>query len=171
MKNIVLIGFMGAGKTSIGIKLSYALKTPMEDTDKLIVKQQNRSIPEIFATDGEEAFRQMETNLLRELIEKKKTSKQGLILSVGGGLPLREENQKLLKELGMVVYLKAKPETIYERVKDDTNRPLLQCEDPYKKICDLMQEREAKYEAAATHIIQVDGKDFKAVVDEIKKLK
>ena len=171
---------MGAGKTTIGIKLSYALRIPMDDTDKMIEARQNRKISDIFATDGEDAFRKMETDLLQELLQKKekreeevkngvrKTMVGAYILSVGGGLPLREENRTLLKQIGKVVFLRAKPETIYERVKHDTTRPLLQCDDPFAKICELMNSRKDKYEAAADVIIDVDDKNFEEILLEIK---
>lgn len=120
MKNVILTGFMGCGKTTVGIRLSYRLRRAMEDTDKLIEKEERRTISEIFRTDGEEYFRELETKCLKKLI---RTSKN-MIISVGGGLPLREENRALLKELGTVIYLRANAETIYERTKHDTSRPI-----------------------------------------------
>ena len=94
---MVLIGFMGSGKTSVGRKLSYRMRRTVEDTDKLIERQQGRSIGEIFATDGEAYFRQLETGLLKELGDKS----QGKIYSVGGGTPVRPENRELLRRLGV----------------------------------------------------------------------
>ncbi|MGN1171435.1 MAG: shikimate kinase, partial [Lachnospiraceae bacterium] len=108
MDNIILIGYMGCGKTTLGIRLSYHMRIPFLDTDKLIEKNENREISGIFAQDGEEAFREMETETLRTLL-RDKTRK---VISTGGGLPLREENRRLLKELGTVVYLRAEPETV-----------------------------------------------------------
>lgn len=165
MENIILIGFMGCGKTSVGIKLSYHMRRPMLDTDKLIEKDEGRTISEIFETDGEGCFRDLETQCLKKLIAT--ADKQ--IISVGGGLPVREENHALLKELGTVVYLRAMAETIYERVKHDTTRPLLQGDDPKQKIRSLMEQRAAVYEKAADIIIDVDGKDFDDITDEIAR--
>ena len=105
----------------------------------------------------------METQCLKKLIQTEKNQ----IISVGGGLPIREENHTLLKELGTVVYLRAKPETIYERVKYDTTRPLLQGQDPQEKIRILMGQRTAIYEKVADVIIDVDEKDFDTILDEI----
>ena len=105
----------------------------------------------------------METKCLKKLIET--TNNQ--IISVGGGLPIREENRALLKELGTVVYLRARAETIYERLKHDKTRPLLQGDDPQLKIRTLMEKRAAIYENAADIIIDVDDKDFDAVLNEI----
>lgn len=164
-KNIILIGFMGCGKTTTGLKLSYRLHMPVDDTDKLIERKQGRSITDIFAQDGEEAFRQMETDLLREISEKRYEH----IISVGGGMPVREENQKLLKQCGTVFYLRAKAETIYERLKSDTSRPLLLCADPLARIKDLLAERGAAYEACADVILDVDELPVFKVVEAVEK--
>lgn len=170
-QNLVLIGFMGSGKTSVGVKLSYRLRVSVEDTDKLIERREGRSINEIFADDGEEYFRQLETELLGELAEKG----GGKIYSVGGGTPLRAENRRLLKRLGKVVYLRVSPETVYERLKDDATRPLLQCPDPLGRIRELMEERREAYEICADIVIDADGMDMedilKRIVEETEKIK
>lgn len=165
MGNVILIGFMGCGKSSVALKLSYRLKRPMTDTDKLIEKRQGKTITEIFEQDGEEAFRNMETEVLQNLKETAKSQ----VISVGGGTPVKEENRALLKEIGKVVYLRAKPETLYERVKEDTNRPLLQCGDLLEKIRALLEERKSAYEAAADLIVDVDDKNFGQILYEIEK--
>lgn len=165
MNNIILIGFMGCGKTSVGIRLSYQLRRAFLDTDKLIERAQGKEISEIFAEVGEAGFRDMETQLLRDMIG----TEQGKIISTGGGLPIREQNRKLLKELGTVVYLKLKPETVYERLKEDTKRPLLQCADPLQRIRTLMAEREAAYAEAADMTLLVDTKDFDTIIKEIEE--
>ena len=164
--NIVLIGFMGSGKTSVGIKLSYRLKITFLDTDKQIERKQGRSISEIFASDGEDVFRQMETDCIRELIEDNTNIMQ--IFSTGGGTPVREENRELLKRLGTVIYLKVSPEVVYERLKDDTTRPLLQTENPKARIEELLAARKEAYESAADMIIEVDEKSLEEIVDEIE---
>ena len=165
MGDIILIGFMGCGKTTVGLKLSYRLRRPVVDTDKEIERAEKRTISEIFATDGEAYFRERETDCLRRLL----AGGSGRILSVGGGLPLREENRALLHELGQVFYLRAGAQTIYERLKHDTTRPLLQGDDPQGKIERLLKEREACYTAAADVVIDVDGKDFEAILGEIEE--
>ncbi len=161
--NIVLIGFMGSGKTTIGIRLSYRMRRAIEDTDKLIERRLGKRISEVFAQEGEAFFRLQETALLKDLIEKRNHQ----IISVGGGTPVREENRELLKKLGTVVYFRAKPETIYERVKADTTRPLLQCEDPLQKIRDLLQQRKEAYESCADIIIDVDGLSMDEVAEQV----
>lgn len=161
--NIILIGFMGCGKTSVGIRLSHRMKQTMIDTDKWIEKKQKMSISDIFDIYGEDAFRRMETECLKELIQ----TAERQIISVGGGLPVREENHRLLKELGKVIYLKVTPETVYLRLKEDTSRPLLQVEDPLKQICTLMQKRAPVYEACADVIIEVSELSFDEIINQI----
>lgn len=168
MNNIVLIGFMGCGKSTVGIKLSYRLRRIVEDTDKLIEKKAGKSISDIFAEEGEPCFRQMETECLKELLG----SKDEKILATGGGLPMRKENHALLKQLGCVIYLRISPECVYERLKNDTSRPLLQCEDPLAKIRTLLAQRAPIYEEAADLVVDVDGKDMEEIITEIvQKLK
>lgn len=165
MGNVILIGFMGSGKTTVGFRLSYRLRKPVIDTDKEIEREEQRSIAEIFAREGEAYFRDRETMCLQKLLRTVKEQ----IISVGGGLPLREENRKLLRELGQVFYLQASAETIYERVKHDTTRPLLQGDDPQGKIRTMLVERDGYYRDAADVVVNVDGKSFEQILDEIEK--
>lgn len=162
-KHIILEGFMGSGKTTVGIRLSYKMSMTVADTDKLIEHGKHKTISEIFAADGEEAFRQMETECLKKLAEQKTAQ----IISLGGGVPVRKRNRDILKTLGMVVYLRAKPETIYARIKNDTSRPLLQCDDPLVRIRTLMAERGAAYEEAADVVIDTDELSMEQVLAEI----
>ena len=186
--NIILIGYMGCGKSTVGKKLAGMCQTCFLDTDAWIEEKEGITISELFAAKGEAYFRDLETECLKELLKerevnekseisqneimalKSKEKKEGYIISVGGGLPVREENQKLLQKLGTVIYLKAKPETIYERVKGDTTRPLLQTENPFQKIKDMMAAREENYQAAAHSVILIDGKSVSEIVSEIKKV-
>lgn len=162
-KNIILIGFMGSGKTSTGLRLSYRLRMPVEDTDKLIERKEKRTISQIFETEGEAYFREKETELLREI----RNRKFGRIISVGGGTPVNPVNRKLLKECGTVIYLAIRPETVYERLKGDSSRPLLQCEDPLDKIRKLLEVRSQAYEECADITIQVDGLDMEEILSRI----
>lgn len=163
MKNVILIGFMGCGKTTVGIRLSYRIKRVLEDTDSRIEREQGQSISEIFAFKGEGYFRDLETDLLRKLL----CENYQRVISTGGGLPVREENRKFLRELGTVVYLRIKPESVYQRLKKDTTRPLLQCENPLERIKELMNQRAPLYEEAAHVIIDVDDKDMEQVLESI----
>lgn len=153
MENIILTGYMGSGKTTVGKKVAAFKQYTFVDTDEMIEQQQHRSISEIFAAQGEQAFRDMETELLRHLIAE---GRERLVISTGGGMPLRAENRQLLARLGKVVYLKASPATIYNRIKEDTTRPLLQCEDPRKRIGEMLASREPLYEEGAALTIDVN---------------
>ncbi len=162
-KNIILTGFMGSGKTSVGLRLSYRLRMPVEDTDKLIERRAGCSVAEIFAEKGEDWFRERETELLRELPDRK----QGRIYSLGGGTPVRPGNRELLRQLGKVVYLRVRPETVYERLKGDDTRPLLQCTDPLGRIRQLMESRREAYESAAHLVLDTDDMSVDEITEKI----
>ena len=123
-------------------------------------------ISDIFAESGEEVFRQMETELLENLLAEKKDK---LVISTGGGMPIKDINRELLGKLGTVVYLKAAPETIYEHVKHDTKRPLLQCDNPKQKIIDMITVRNPIYESVADIIINVDNLKQSEIATRLKK--
>lgn len=161
--HLVLIGFMGSGKTSIGRSLSYKLKRAFYDTDKMIEESENKTISEIFADKGEKYFRELETGTLREIREDKIPR----IYSLGGGTPVSLQNQPLIKTIGTVIYLRLQPEEVWERLKGDTTRPLLQCDDPLAKIKRLMSLRAPAYERCADIIIDNGGKDRDVVISEI----
>ncbi len=167
MKNIILIGFMACGKSSVGKRLSQALDLEFLDTDELIVQKAGTSISDIFATQGEAVFRAMETECLKDL---QKRSGKAFVLSVGGGLPIREENRRLLEQIGTVVYLKVSAETVFMRVRNDKTRPLLQTPNPRGRIMDLMSARKHFYEDAAKYIIEADHKSFDDIIEEIKEI-
>jgi shikimate dehydrogenase/shikimate kinase len=161
--NIILIGFMGSGKTSVGIKLARSIEYQFLDTDAYIEAQYGGSISKIFATEGEEKFRSLETECLRQLKENLK----GYVISTGGGMPMLEENSKLLREIGQVVFLKTSKEVIYERLKEDKTRPLLQGENPIQKIEKLLALRTPIYEATANNVIVTDGVSFYQIIKDI----
>lgn len=162
-QHLVLIGFMGSGKTSIGRSLSYKLKRAFYDTDKMIEDREGVTISDIFAAKGEKYFRELETDVLREIREDRIPR----IYSLGGGTPVSLQNQPLIKTIGTVVYLRLKPEEVWERLKGDTTRPLLQCEDPLSKIKNLMKLRAPAYERCADIIIDNGSKDRDEVISEI----
>ena len=160
--NIFLIGFMGAGKSTISDYLKNALAMDVVEMDQCIVERQGMSISDIFETYGEEYFRELETNLLIEM-----QSQSNVVVSCGGGVPMRERNVVEMKKNGRVVLLTAKPETILERVKDNHDRPLLENNKTVPFIADLMEKRRAKYEAAADIIIETDGKNELEICEEL----
>ncbi|GCA66233.1 hypothetical protein KGMB01110_06690 [Mediterraneibacter butyricigenes] len=160
--NIVLIGFMGAGKSTVSEYLSAMFAMDVVEMDQEIVAREEMSIPDIFDTYGEEYFRNLETKLLIEMQERKNT-----IVSCGGGAALRAENVKEMKKNGRVVLLTAHPETILERVKDSEDRPLLNGNKNVEFIDNLMESRREKYEAAADIVVHTDKKDINTICEEI----
>ena len=160
--NIVLIGFMGAGKPTVSDYLSTMFDMDIIEMDQEITDREEMSIPDIFATYGEEYFRDLETSLLVELQDRK-----NVIISCGGGTALRENNVAEMKKNGRVVLLTASPETIYERVKDSDDRPVLKGRKNVDGIAELMEQRREKYEAAADIVVQTDHKTVLQVCEEL----
>lgn len=143
LQNIALIGFMGTGKTSVGRLVAEVLHFEFVDTDELIEEYTGRSIPEIFAKDGEPAFRALEKKVVEELATKTKA-----VIATGGGLPTDPDNLAKLKSFALVVCLWASEEKIWERVRHQSHRPLLHDADPQKKIHDLLTARAPFYRQA-----------------------
>ena len=162
-QNVILIGFMGAGKTSVGEAYARASGRKLLDTDQMIEAEAGMSISDIFSTRGEAAFRRTETTVLEKLLEETDQA----VISVGGGLPLLEQNRTFLKRLGTVIFLRVRPETVLERLKGDTTRPLLMGENVEQKVRGLLDYRNPFYEDAAHRIIDVDGKNLKELVEEL----
>lgn len=160
--NIFLIGFMGAGKSTISDYLKNVLAMDVVEMDQCIVERQGMSISDIFETYGEEYFRELETNLLIEM-----QSRSNVVVSCGGGVPMQERNVTEMKKNGRVVLLTAKPETILERVKDNHDRPLLENNKNVSFIADLLEKRRAKYEAAADIVVETDGKSELEICEEL----
>ncbi len=164
--NIILIGYMGCGKTSVGARLSKQLSYDFLDTDAIIEQKTGDTVSHIFATHGEDYFRSLETELLKELLPVLERT----VLSTGGGLPLREQNAGLLKELGFVVHLKASKETTLQRLKGDTTRPLLQGEDIEQKVESMLAYRMPIYERTAHAVVVTDGRSVKEIAARIREL-
>ena len=162
MKNIFLIGFMGCGKSTIAKKLSQKLGIEQVEMDELIVQEQGMPITEIFEKYGEEHFRDIESDLVERL-----QAKDGVIVSCGGGAVLREENRRMMKASGVIIWLTAKPETILERVKYSTNRPVLNGHMNVEYIAELMEKRRACYDAAADYQVATDEKGREEICEEI----
>lgn len=160
---IILIGFMGSGKSSVGKELSKKTGYKLLDSDTCIEEKKKKSINEIFKDDGEQAFRDMESEFLKALA----LSEESFILSTGGGMPCFNDNAKLIKEIGKSFYLMASPDSIMERLKNDTSRPLLRDGNRYEKINSLLSKREEYYKKAADVIIETDGKTVNEITGEI----
>lgn len=160
--NIYLIGFMGVGKSTVAKMLSDKLDFELIDTDIEIEKRENRSINEIFSQEGEEYFREKEKELIEEL-----SKKDNMIISCGGGIIKSDVNIANMKKSGSVVLLEASPEIIYNRVKDDNNRPLLVSNPGIEGIKKLMKEREESYNKAFTHKVDASKTPVQVVNDII----
>ena len=165
-KNIILIGYMGSGKSTIGEKTARSLGIEFLDTDMLIEEQEGMTISELFAQKGEAYFRQKETEIIKMLRKKERR----IVLATGGGLPMKEENQGLLKELGVVVYLKAGVDTLVERLKEDTTRPLLREGDLRKKIETMLEIRNPIYEKVADVVLETDAKSIYETICCLERL-
>jgi shikimate kinase len=159
--NVALIGFMGAGKTSVGRLVAENLGFEFLDTDELIQSRNGRTIADIFAKEGEPAFRALEKQVVQELSARKKT-----VISTGGGLPTDPENLAALKSYALVVCLWASPEKIWERVRHQSHRPLLHAADPQKKIRELLAAREPFYKQADV-LINTDLRSVREAAQQI----
>jgi shikimate kinase len=162
-RNIILVGFMGTGKTVTGRVLAERTGMELVDMDTLIQKRQGKTIPEIFAQDGEPAFRALERELVQELCRR-----EGIIVSTGGGIVLNPDNIADFSKSGLVVCLNASPETIFQRLEKDTSRPLLSG-DKKGQITTLLEKRWPLY-AAITHRVKTDGLTDKQTADRILEL-
>ena len=160
--HIILIGFMGTGKTSISKELAGGYGLPEIDTDRMIVERTGKQISEIFDEDGEEEFRRVETDILDEL----GTFPQSVV-SCGGGTVLRDINVRKLKNFGTIVLLTAEPETVYRRVHKDGSRPLLAGNMNVGYISELMERRKQSYESAADITVVTDGREKEEIAREI----
>lgn len=164
-KPIFLVGMMGAGKTTIGKALARTLGRDFLDLDHEIVGRCGVSIPVIFDIEGEEGFRKRETLVLDEVARL-----EGIVLATGGGAVLREENRAVLKQYGLVIYLKASADELYRRVAKDKNRPLLATPNPKARIVELLAQREVLYESVANLTIETGSGSIVSVVRKIHNL-
>ncbi len=160
--NIVLVGFMGTGKTSVGKRLSSQLRMRYVDTDNVIEMDSRRRISDIFADDGEEVFRRLESKAVNHV-----SKFYNYVISTGGGVVLKEENITKLKENGVVFCLSATPEEIFNRIGHQQHRPLLQTPDAMETIRSMLADR-APYYAQADYTVETTDKSFAEVMDQIK---
>lgn len=161
MRNIVLIGFMGTGKTTIATALANRLKMRYVSTDDLIEKKEKRTINEIFTKSGEDYFRDVESEIVRQISDK-----EGLVIDTGGGVVIREENVANLRTNGIVICLTADEEAILERTKKYKHRPLLNVEDPKQKVKALLAKRASLY-AKADHTFDTSKLTVRQVIEKI----
>lgn len=162
MQNMILIGPMGSGKTTVGKQLAKRTRMDFVDSDHMIEDRCGVPISTIFDIEGEDGFRKRETKMLAELCER-----SNIVLATGGGAITREENRILLRKSGFVVYLKTSIETQLARTQKNQNRPLLENVDAKRKLEELMEERSALYEQEADLIVTSGERIVSKVVDEI----
>lgn len=163
--NIILVGPMGAGKTTIGRMLAKRLAVKFYDSDHEIELRTGADIPWIFEIEGEAGFRKRESAMIEEL-----TRLDGIVLATGGGVVLDENNCKNLKQNGIVIYLKSTPEKLFKRTQTDKRRPLLQTDDKYERIQSILKEREPLYQAVADEIIETDRLTVNKIVKHILEI-
>ena len=161
-EHIFLIGFMGCGKSTNAACMAEMTGARQVEMDQMIVENEGMAIADIFKEKGEAYFRELETELIKSFV-----GVEPAVISCGGGAVLKEENVRLMKECGKIVLLTAEPETIYERVKDSTERPVLNGNMNVGYIEELMEKRRPKYEAAADVRVATDGKTSEEICEEI----
>ena len=164
-RNIILVGPMGAGKTTIGKQLAQQLGREFYDSDRVIEEHTGADIPLIFELEGEKGFRKREKNILLEL-----TQKEDIILATGGGAVLDPANRKQLRKNGFVIYLNAPLAQLINRTAKDKNRPLLQTADPGKKMQEILEVRDPLYREVADVIVETDGSPVRNVVKKLMTL-
>jgi shikimate kinase len=152
VRNLYLIGMMGAGKTTVGRVLARRLKLRFLDSDQEVERRCGVKIPVIFDIEGEAGFRSREAQAIAEL-----TSLEGIVLATGGGVVLAEENRRALAAHGTVIYLSAQPEALYQRVRHDRNRPLLATGEPLERLRELYAERDPLYRSMADVVVETSS--------------
>ena len=161
--NVALIGFMGTGKTAVGRTLAERLNREFVEMDSLIDQKAGKSIPEIFAQDGEIAFRELEIEITKEI-----SGRKNLVIACGGGVVLNKINIDRLRQEGVIVYLNASPEVILKRVaSEEVQRPLLEVYDPILTIREMLKFRKPFYDRAADIRIDTSKLDIDAVAKQI----
>lgn len=170
--NIALLGFMAAGKSSVGACLAKRLQWALVDLDQVLVQREGRTIPQIFAEEGEEGFRRRESELLREVVVGERQ-----VIACGGGVVLRRENRQRLRERCWVVLLWAQPETLLQRLlQDPTPRPVLgigageqEPETLRRRLEEVLQQREPLYRAAADEVLFTDDREPEELAEELHR--
>jgi shikimate kinase len=162
VRNVILVGPMGAGKSTIGRALADELGVVFHDSDDLVEERSGASISWIFDVEGEEGFRERETAVIRDL-----ANARGMVLATGGGAVLREENRRILSGLGTVVYLETTVKQQLARTRRDRKRPLLRSQDREVVLAELFLQRDPLYREIADVIVRTDGRSSRAVVLDI----
>jgi shikimate kinase len=160
--NIYLVGMMGAGKTTLGKSLAQRLHREFVDTDRLLVERTGVPVATIFEIEGEDGFRRRESALLAEIC-----AADQCVVATGGGVVLDEGNRMLMRESGTVVYLRARVESLWERTRHDSTRPLLATPDPRERLQQLLEQRDALYCDAAHVIVDTGAQSASSLVNRV----
>ncbi|MDO4340373.1 MAG: shikimate kinase [Eubacteriales bacterium] len=165
MNHIVIIGFMGSGKTRVGKRLSQDLNLPFIDVDRVIFRKMDMTMKEIFQRFGEPYYRALETMVIKELMKDPEQK----VISLGSGLPMQEQNQKYLKNLGTIVYIKGSYETLKKRLEGSSSDPFLDGDNREDKIKKLLKQRDPVYSKYADIEVVTGVKPFDSLVKEIEE--
>ena len=165
MNHIVIIGFMGSGKTRVGKRLSKDFDIPFIDIDRVVTRKMNLSAKEIFDRFGEPFYRALETTAVKALIEDPEQK----IISLGSGLPMQEQNEKYIKKLGTVVYLKGSYATLKKRLENSSNNPLIEVDDKEDKIKKLLKQRDPVYTRFADIEMITGDKPFEELIAQLEE--
>ena len=163
MKNIILVGLMGAGKSTVGKTLAKRRHMQFYDSDQLIEERTGVDIPTIFEIEGEEGFRDREQQAIADLADM-----NDAVIATGGGSLIREENREKITQSGIIVYLCASPEQLYARIRYDKNRPLMQTRNPRQTLAKILKAREADYLATANLTIRTGKQRLSTTIKQIE---
>ena len=165
MNHIVIIGFMGSGKTRVGKRLAKDFNLPFVDVDRVVSKKMNLTMKEIFDRFGEPFYRALETTVIKALIDDPEQK----IISLGSGLPMQEQNAKYIKKLGTVVYLKGSYATLKKRLENSSSNPLIEGEDKEDKIRKLLKQRDPVYTKFADVEMITGDKPFEGLIGQLEE--
>jgi shikimate kinase len=160
--NIFLVGMMGAGKTTLGKTLAQRLRREFVDTDRLLVQRTGVPVATVFEIEGEDGFRRREAILLAELCTQDRN-----VVATGGGVVLAEANRRAMRESGTVVYLRARVESLWERTRHDSSRPLLATPNPRERLAELLEQRDPLYREAAHLIVETGSQSAATLVGRV----
>jgi shikimate kinase len=160
--NLFLVGMMGAGKTTLGKALAQRLRREFVDTDRLLVERTGVPVATVFEIEGEDGFRRRESALLAEICARDHS-----VVATGGGVVLDEGNRRLMRESGTVIYLKARVESLWERTRHDSSRPLLATPNPRERLAEILDERDPLYREAAHVIVETGSQSAATLVGRV----
>lgn len=161
-RNVYLVGMMGAGKTTLGKALAQRTGQEFVDTDRVLVERTGVPVATIFEIEGEEGFRRRESAVIAELAER-----TGCVVATGGGAVLAEENRRLMRSSGTVVYLRARLESLWERTRHDASRPLLATDDPRGTLAAILERRDPLYREAAHVVVETSSQSASTLVNRV----